>query len=51
MSAALGGDDLVGFEQREHGPRILQGQLLGLDVNRNVSRCERALLCGNIRAM
>jgi len=51
MGAALGGDDLVGFEQRENGARIVQCELLGLDVNRNVRRRERALILRNIRAM
>jgi hypothetical protein len=48
MGAAFGGDDLVRFEQGEHGARILQVELLGLDVNwqvnRLVNRSERALI-------
>src|SRR5580704_1533287 len=34
MSAVLGSDNLVRFEQREDSARILQAQLFGLDINR-----------------
>jgi len=49
MSAALGGDDLVGFEQGKNGARIAQAELFGLDVNGNVRRSERGWIFRNIR--
>jgi hypothetical protein len=42
MSATLGSDDLVRFEQGKNGARILQGELLGLDVNGRVNRTRLA---------
>jgi len=33
MGAALGGDDLVRFEQRQNGARIAQAELFRLDVS------------------
>jgi len=47
MGAALGGDDLIRFEQRENGARIAQAELLRFDVNRD----ERALIFRNIGVM
>lgn len=47
MSAALSGNHLVRFQQREDGARILQTQLFGLYVNWG----ERALIFWNIRVV
>ena len=55
VGTALGGDDLIRFEQRENGSRILQAELFGFDVighvNRNVAPGERALIFRNIHVM
>ena len=47
MSAALGGNHLVCFEQGQNGARILQAELLRLKVNRS----ERALIFRDIRVV
>ena len=49
MSAALGGDDLIRFQQGKNGARILQAELFGLDVNRTVQRNMCGLIFRNIR--